>query len=91
MRVKRTGILTKIVLAVLFVYALVSIVRVNDRKAQAAENLDELRRVETELAEKNDDMQYAIEHSTDEDVIRSIARDRGMTDPGEEIYYGSQE
>ena len=78
MKVKRTGILTKIVLVVLFVYALVSIVRVNDRKAQAMENLDELQRVETELAEKNDD-------------IRSIARDHGMTDPGEEIYYGSQE
>ncbi len=87
MRLKRTGILTKIVIAVLFLYALVTLVRLNDSKARAEEDLAELRRQEALIAAENDDMDYAINHSDDEDVIRDIARDQGLLEEGGEVYY----
>ncbi len=87
MRLKRTGILTKIVIAVLVVYAVVSLIRISDRRAEAQSELDDLRRQQAAIAAENDDMLYAINNKDDPDVIRDIARDElGMIDPGEEIY-----
>ena len=87
MRLKRTGILTKIVIAVLVVYAVVSLIRISDRRAEAQSELDDLRRQQAAIAAENDDMLYAINNKDDPDVIRDIAMDElGMIDPGEEIY-----
>ena len=87
MRLKRTGILTKIVIVVLMMYAVVSLIRISDRRADAQAELEDLRRQEAAIAAENDDMQYALDNKDDPDVIRDIARDElGMIDPGEEIY-----
>lgn len=87
MRLKRTGILTKIVLAVLLVYALVTKIGQADLQSQKAKELQELKDYEAQLAAEVDDMQYAIDHSTDEEVLRDIAREQGFTDPDEQVYY----
>ena len=73
MRLKRTGILTKIVIAVLVVYAVVSLIRISDRRAEAQSELDDLRRQQAAIAAENDDMLYAINNKDDPDVIRDIA------------------
>lgn len=87
MRVKRTSIRTKIVIAVLMIYAIVSLMAINDRRAEAETELEELRRQEAAIAAENDGMQYALDNRDDPEVIRQIARDRlGMVDPGEETY-----
>ncbi len=87
MRVKRTGILTKIVLAVLLVYALATKIGQTDLQNQKEKELQDLKDYEAQLAAQVDDMQYAIDHSTDEDVLRDIAREQGFTDPDEQVYY----
>ena len=86
MRFKRTGILTKIVIAVVFIYALVSLARLNDRKAEAQEQLQELKQQEAQLAAENDRMQYAIDNADDDEVIRDIAREHGYVDPDEKVF-----
>ncbi len=91
MRLRRTGMLTKIVLAVLLIYALVTKIGQSDLEKQKRSELEELKNYEAQLAASVDGMQYDIEHSTDEDVIRDIAREHGFIDPGEEIYVNSGE
>ena len=82
MRLKRTSILTKIVIFVLLAYAVVSLMALNDRRAEAEAELDDLRRQEAAIAAENDGMRYAIENKNDPEVIRDIARDElGMVDP----------
>ena len=91
MRLRRTGILTKIVIAILLVYGVASIIRLSARIDSAQENVEELEQQMADIAAENDDMQYAIDHSEDEDVIRDIARDKlGLVEPGEEVYYAGQ-
>lgn len=88
MRLKRTSILTKIVIVVLLVYAVVSLMALNDRRAEAEAELDDLRRQEAAIAAENDGMRYALDNKDDPEVIREIARDElGMIDPDDEDYY----
>ena len=91
MRLRRTGILTKIVLAVLLVYALVTKIGHSDLEKQKRSELEELKSYEAQLAASVDGMQYDIEHSAEEDVIRDIARKLGFIDPDEEIYIDSED
>ncbi len=87
MRLKRTGTLTKIIILVLLIYAVVSLVHLADQKTKAEADLAELRRQEAEIAAENDDMLYSLNHSDDPEVIRQKARDElGMVDPGEEVF-----
>ena len=72
MRLRRTGMLTKIVLAVLLIYALVTKIGQSDVEKQKRSELEELKNYEAQLAASVDGMQYDIEHSTDEDVIRDL-------------------
>ena len=89
MRLKRTGILTKIVLGVVFVYALVMLVRLNDQNAEAKSRLDDYKRQEAALAADVDKMTYDLEHRNDPEVIEDIAREHGYINPGESIYKAS--
>lgn len=87
MRIKRTSILTKIVIVVLLVYAVVSLMAINERRAEAEAELDDLRRQEAAITAENDGMRYAIDNKDDPDVIRDIARDElGMVDPDDGDY-----
>lgn len=85
MRVKRTGILTKIVIMVLLVYGVVSLVWLNSREAKAREDLAEKRRYDAQLAAEVDELEYEIAHSDDPEVKEKIARDDGYVYPDEEI------
>lgn len=87
MRIKRSSILTKIVLAVVFVYALVTLVMIGERKVDARAQLEEMRLQELELASNVDSMQYAIEHKDDPDVIEDIARQNDLKYPNEKTFY----
>lgn len=91
MKIKRSSMLTKIVLAVLLIYALVTLVTIADRTKDAEARLEEEKRVEAALAAENDGMMYDLEHKDDPDVIEGIARDKlGMTNPDEETFYADR-
>ena len=88
MRLRRTGTLTKIIIVILLVYAVVSLVRISAQRDARLAELEDLRRAQANLAAEIDDIQYKVEHSDDDDVIRDIARNElGLVEPGEEIYY----
>ena len=85
MRVKRTGILTKIVITVLLVYGVVSIVWLNGREVKAREALAEQERYRAELAARVDELEYEINNSDDPAVKEKIARGDGYVYPDEKV------
>ena len=88
MRLRRTGTLTKIIIAILLVYAVVSLVRISAQRDARLAELADLKRRQADIAAEIDDIQYKVEHSDDDDVIRDIAREElGLVEPDEEIYY----
>lgn len=87
MRLKRSSILTKIVLAVLVIYALVTLIHISERTSDAKGQLEDLRRQNAALAADVDGKQYAIDNKDDPAVIEGIIRDQlGMVYPDEEIF-----
>lgn len=89
MRFKRTGILTKIIIIVLLIYAVTTLVMLRTR-IEDAENLRS--RLEDQVADitaSNDEMQYALDHRDDDEVREDIARREGYVYQDEEVYYAN--
>ena len=85
MRVKRIGILSKIVITVLLVFGVVSIVWLNGREVKAREALAEQERYRAELAARVDELEYEINNSDDPAVKEKIARGDGYVYPDEKV------
>ena len=88
MKLKRAGIGTKIVILALVLYAIISLVTLNQEivsgKAQKALLSEEVALLQRENAE----LEYDIEHSSNEETIENIARSKlGLVRPGEKIFY----
>ncbi len=87
MRIKRSSILTKIVLAVLVIYALVMLIHIGERMDDATGELEDLRRQNAALAADVDRKQYAVSNPTDPAVLDDIIRNElGLVNPDEEIF-----
>lgn len=79
---------TKIVLIALALYAVVSLVTVRSRIAQAEQLRAQLTAQVSDMAQKNAELEYQIEHGTDDEMIEEIAREKlGLVLPGEKIFY----
>ncbi len=88
MRLRRTGILTKLILLVLLVYLLTSLASLQKRIKYEERETAELQQQLEDMETENDNMRYAVEHSEDDDVIRDIAREKlDLVEQGEEIFY----
>ena len=88
MKFKKAGILTKIVIAALLVYAVVSLVTVRSKTAALNAQTQQLQQQVTDMTQSNAELEYKIEHSEDADTIEEIARDKlGLVKPGEKIFY----
>lgn len=88
MKFKKAGIITKIVIVALLVYAAVSLVTVRSRTAALNAQTEQLQQQVTDLTQSNAELEYKIEHSEDPDTIEEIARDKlGLVKPGEKIFY----
>ena len=91
MRLKRTGIATKIILCILAVYAVTSIVSLRSKISDAQAESDILTAQAAEIAAENDELGYALENQEDDDVIRDIAREElGLGERGEKVYRAGQ-
>ena len=84
MKLKKADLFTKIVIAALIVYALVTLVSLRRQLNTELVEQDAVQSQIDELEQENQQMQYAIDHRYDEETIASIARE----DPG---YIGSDE
>ena len=88
MKFKKAGIITKIVIAALLVYAVVSLVTVRSKTAALNAQTQQLHQQVTDMTQSNAELEYKIEHSEDADTIEEIARDKlGLVKPGEKIFY----
>lgn len=88
MRVKKAGLLTKLVVLALLIATATSLLELNSRLQEAQAEKDELSRQVAAQTQTNADLADAIEHSDDPERIADIARDKlGLVEPGEIIFY----
>lgn len=88
MKIKRAGLFTKIVILAIIVYAGITLVSLKVQVSNARVQRDELQSQVDSVQQKNTELQYAIDHSTDPDTIEDIARSKlGLVKPGEKIFY----
>jgi len=90
MKLKRAGIITKIVILILIIYASVTLISLRQQVAEAAARQEELRQTITELEVKNSELEYSLKHSGDSGVLGGIARDElGLVGPDDKVFYDS--
>ena len=88
MKVKRASIFTKLVVAALMVYAVVTLIGLQERidagevqNAMLAQQIEE-----TEIS--NAALEYSIQNSESSDTLEDIARSKlGLVYPGEKVFY----
>ncbi|MDR3209916.1 MAG: septum formation initiator family protein [Oscillospiraceae bacterium] len=84
---KKTSFFTKVAFLVIFAFLTIQIIGVTAKLDKAARARAELRAEIARLEAINDDMEYKIEHSEDNEVIAQIARDDlGLLLPGEQVF-----
>ncbi len=87
MKLKRTGLITKIVILILAVYAIVSLTNIRGRIDAAKQDRDSKAAEQQSLEAGNAMTRSKIEHKDDEETIISIARESlNLVFPGETIY-----
>ena len=90
MKLKKAGLITKLVIVILVVYAAVSLIRVHDQIEAAKSQQEELTQQAQELELENAAMEYALENQDEDSVKAEIARDKlGLVYPDEEIFTGN--
>ena len=88
MKFRRAGLLTKIVILAIIIYAGISLVSLKVQVSDARETRDELQESVDGVLQTNTELQYEIDHSTDPETIEDIARSKlGLVKPGEKIFY----
>ena len=85
---KRSKLITKIVVFAMVIYAGISLITYRSRIDAARQELYDVRRRVAEMEMSNAELEYEIEHYNDPDVIASIARTRlGLVMPGEIVFF----
>lgn len=92
MKFKKASIFTTLVIAVLMVYALISLFVVHRQTRQLQDRAATLQQQVSEMTQANTELQYQIDHSEDDDMIESVAREKlGLVKPGEKIFYDTSD
>ena len=88
MKFKKASIFTTLVIAVLMVYALISLFVVHRQTRQLQDRAATLQQQVSEMTQANAELQYQIDH----DMIESVAREKlGLVKPGEKIFYDTSD
>lgn len=86
MRLKRAGLLTKIVVMVLLIYMATALLELHGQIQTTQGERDALSSQVAEQQLKNQQLLSAIENSGDPDMLESVARDKGYVKSGETLY-----
>jgi cell division protein FtsB len=90
MKLKRAGIITKIVIFALIVYASVTLINLRAQIDAARTQQLTLKEQVTQKEALTAELQYKIDHSDDKDIIADVARnDLGYVEPGEKVFLPS--
>ena len=90
MRFRRTSFITAIVMVAMIAYAVIALMNMRTKVAEARETEAQLREQVEQIQEENAALQYALDHQGDEKTIEDIARDKlGLVLPDEKIFYDS--
>ena len=87
MRLKRTGILTKVVIVVLLVYLATSLL---DLRGQIQNIKQQQQTVSQQVEEQqlaNQQLQEAIDNSDDPDTLERVAREKGYVKQNEVLFF----
>ena len=85
---KRSKLITKIIVFALIIYAGISLITLRGRIEEGQSQLGEIRRRVAAMEVANAEREYEIEHYNNPDVIANIARTRlGLVLPGEIVFY----
>ena len=88
MKLKRSGILTKLLIIGLLVYLLVAYARTQIRIGEAEETKLSLQSQVRTLSVENAALEYEIAHCEDPETIEKVAREKlGLVLPGEIVFY----
>lgn len=92
MKFKKASIFTTLVIAVLMVYALISLFVVHRQTRQLQDRAATLQQQVSEMTQANAELQYQIDHSEDDDMIESVAREKlGLVKPSEKFFYDTSD
>ncbi len=88
LKARKAGIFTKIVIAALMVYAIVTLIKLQDRIEEAEIARDALTVQARELQAGNAGLEHEVSHSTDRETLEDVARNKlGFVLPGEIVFY----
>lgn len=88
MKLKRAGIITKVLLLAIVLYAAVRLAMIHSETRKLQGQISQLEQQTQQLTEENAALEYQIEHSEDDETKEEIARDKlGLVKPGEKIFY----
>ena len=92
MKLKKAGLITKIVILAIVAYMALSLVGMRGQVAAARTERDRMEEQVKNLSAANAAVKYEIEHNGETETIESIARDKlGLVLPGETVYYDINE
>jgi cell division protein FtsL len=87
-KIKKAGILTKIIVAVLSIYAVVTLLSIRAQIESAQKQNEELESQIAQQTKTNADLADDIENSGNPDRIKEIARGKlGLVSEGEKVFY----
>jgi cell division protein FtsB len=87
MKLKRAGIITKMVVFALIIYASVTLINLRAQIDAARTQQLALKEQVTQKETSNAELQYKIDHSEDKDVMADVARDDlNLVEPGEKVF-----
>ena len=88
MKLKRSGILTKIVILALIVYAAITLTGIRTNIERAEKDRAALQVRVDAMLQENAELEYDIQHAEDPETIAEIARTKlGLVMPGEKIFF----
>ena len=88
---KRSKLITKIIVFALIIYAGISLMNLRGRIEARRQELNDVRQRVAEMEVSNAEREYEIEHYNDPDVLADIARSRlGLAFPGEVVYQDAE-
>ena len=86
MRFKRTGWITKVLIAILMIYMTISLLNLYGQIQSVQSERDALKEQVVAQRLENQQLEEAIENSDDPEMLESVARKKGYVKPGETMY-----